>query len=96
MSTLTPSHGQLIDIVSKLPSDVLPELASFLSYLQFKVDSPSQTEQAEQVASGSEFLLSIAAMGTADEDLSERDEEILAQEIDPVRGWTFERETHSA
>ncbi|HRW08963.1 MAG TPA: hypothetical protein P5121_27855 [Caldilineaceae bacterium] len=92
MRTLTPSRGQLIDVVSKLPLEVLPELASFLNYLQFKVESPPQTEQGNQEANGSAFLLSIAGIGTADEDLSERDEEILAEEIDPVRGWTFERE----
>lgn len=83
MRTLTPSRGQLIDAVSKLPLEVLPELASFLNYLQFKVESPPQTEQVQQVAKGSEFLLSIAGIGTADEDFSDRDEEILAEEIDP-------------
>lgn len=95
MSTLTPSRGQLIDVVSKLPLEVLPELATFLNYLQFKVELQPQTEQVKQVAKGSEFLLSIAGIGTADEDLSERDEEILAEEIDPVRGWTFKQGAQS-
>lgn len=38
------------------------------------------------------FLLSIAGIGQAEEDLSERDEEILASEIDPIRGWGFDNE----
>lgn len=96
MSALTPSRGQLIDAVSKLPLEVLPELASFLNYLQFKVESPPQTEQGQQVAKGSEFLLSIAGIGTADDNLSERDEEILAEEIDPVRDWTLAREAQAS
>jgi predicted transcriptional regulator len=38
--------------------------------------------------SGVEFLLSIAGQGESDEeDVSERDEEILASEVDPIRGW---------
>jgi predicted transcriptional regulator len=38
--------------------------------------------------SGIEFLSAIAGMGTsAESDVSERDEEILAAGIDPVRGW---------
>jgi hypothetical protein len=35
-----------------------------------------------------EFLLSIAGQGeSGEEDVSERDEEILAAEVDPIRGW---------
>jgi hypothetical protein len=38
--------------------------------------------------SGVEFLMSIAGQGHSGEnDVSERDEEILALEIDPIRGW---------
>ncbi len=41
--------------------------------------------------SGVSFLLSIAGQGESDEDdVSERDEEILAAEVDPVRGWRVE------
>lgn len=95
MSTILPSRSQLIEVVNTLPVEALPELANFLSYLQFKVESAPQPESAAQPASGSEFLLSIAGLGSADEDLSERDEDILADEIDPVRGWSFERESQS-
>jgi len=95
MSALPPSRGQLIEVVNKLPPEALPELANFLSYLQFKVESAPHPQSAAQAASGSEFLLSIAGLGTADEHLSEQDEEILAEEIDPVRGWSFERGSQS-
>ncbi len=41
--------------------------------------------------SGVSFLLSIAGQAESDEDdVSERDEEILAAEVDPVRGWRVE------
>ncbi|MEZ4714451.1 MAG: hypothetical protein R3A44_45145 [Caldilineaceae bacterium] len=89
MNTLTPSRSQLIEVINKLPLAVLPELASFLNYLQFKAETPPQPEQT---VSGSEFLLSIAGIGTGEAELSERDEEVLAEEIDPVRGWSFSRE----
>jgi len=85
MNTLTTRH-QLIDTVNKLPAQVLPELAGFLSYLQFKVNLPVQSKPS---VSGTGFLLSIAGIGEAEADLAERDEEILAAEIDPIRGWTF-------
>jgi hypothetical protein len=73
-----------------LPAEVLPELANYLTYLQFKVERSSQSDQ-----SGAGFLLSIAGIGEAEEDLSEQDEEILAGEIDPIRGWGFENEDQS-
>jgi hypothetical protein len=90
MNTLTPTRRQLIDAINRLPAEVLPELANYLTYLQFKVERPSQSEK-----SGVGFLLSIAGIGEAEEDLSERDEEILAGEIDPIRGWGFDNEDQS-
>ena len=95
MNSLTPSRGQLIDSVRKLPVEALPELASFLNYLQFKAESPVQPQKPAPLASGSEFLLSIVGIGIAEADLSERDEEILTEEIDPIRGWSFEREAQA-
>jgi hypothetical protein len=48
--------------------------------------------------SGVSFLLSIAGQGHSGErDISARDEEILAAEVDPVRGWHPEsRDANSA
>ncbi|MCI5158653.1 MAG: hypothetical protein D3906_09500 [Candidatus Electrothrix sp. AUS1_2] len=89
MNTLTPDRGQLIEAINKLPLDVLPELADYLAYLQFKIKSVAKPEKKKQK---SEFLLSIAGLGEAEEDLSERDEEILSEEIDPIRGWSLNRE----
>lgn len=91
MDMTIPSRGHLIDLVNKLPLEVLPELANFLGYLQFKAESPTQSVQPKQLSSGSDFLLSIADIGSAEEDLSEKEEDILADEIDPIRGWSFER-----
>jgi hypothetical protein len=45
-------------------------------------------EKEGQVMNASAFLLSIAKLGkSGQEDIAERDEEILASEIDSVRGW---------
>jgi len=45
-----------------------------------------------QKMSGVAFLLSIAGQGRSTEsDVSERVEEILATEIDPIRGWRVEQ-----
>ena len=48
-----------------------------------------QLYQAQQKKmSGVAFLLSIAGQGKSNqEDVSSRDEEILASEIDPIQGW---------
>lgn len=38
-----------------------------------------------------EFLYAIAGIGSSDEDdVSERDEEILESEVDPIRGWRLD------
>ena len=94
MDTLISIRQQLTKAINELPAEVLPELANFIEYLRFKVNPPEPSSQAEmQEDSGSTFLLSIAGLGTSDEDdLSERDEEILATEIDPVRGWGLKQD----
>ena len=49
-------------------------------------------EEAQQVHASS-FLLSIAKLGSSNQgDIAERDEEILASEIDQIRGWTLKRQ----
>lgn len=45
--------------------------------------------------SGTDFLRSIAGIGSSDaEDISERDEEILQAEIDPIHGWSIKPTQH--
>ena len=72
MNTVTTAHKQLMDEINKLPAEFLPELAGYLTSLQSKIDVPSKPQQT-----GTEFLISIAGIGEAEEDLSERDEEIF-------------------
>lgn len=44
--------------------------------------------KAQKKMSDIEFLYSIVGLGKSNQDdVSERDEEILASEIDPIRGW---------
>jgi hypothetical protein len=51
-------------------------------------------EERTQTADTSSFLLAIAGLGSSDQgDVAERDEEILAAEIDPVRGWGLQEDT---
>ncbi len=46
------------------------------------------TSQKGKKLSGVEFLRSIAGQARSGEhDISSRDEEILASEVDPIRGW---------
>ena len=73
MNASTISKRQLIDVINSLPSEVLPELANYLSYIQFRISSPAQ---AEKPTSGSSFLLSIAGLGDVEENLSECDKEL--------------------
>lgn len=83
MSVHTPTRQQLWHAIDELPTEVIPELTSFLDYLRFKVGLSPVTEATELPTEGSAFLLSIVGLGACNEtDLSERDEEILAAEID--------------
>ncbi|MFB2896513.1 type II toxin-antitoxin system HicB family antitoxin [Aerosakkonemataceae cyanobacterium BLCC-F50] len=67
--------------------EVMPELANFIEYLQFKVSSTPALKKDEPEESN--FLMSIAGLGESEETgLSERDEEILKSEIDSVRGFS--------
>jgi predicted transcriptional regulator len=46
---------------------------------------------------GVDFLLSIAGQGQSSEtEVSARDEEILAAEVDPVKGWRVDDKPNSA
>ncbi|RUR74490.1 hypothetical protein ACF3DV_12110 [Chlorogloeopsis fritschii PCC 9212] len=77
---------KLIEVISTLPDEVLLELASFVDYLRYK--SIHLKEPENKNASG--FLLAVAGLGNSGEhDISERDEEILRNEIDPVYGWNL-------
>ena len=83
MDGITVKRHQLIEAISDLPDDVLLELASFLEYLHYK--SAQRTEVNNSSAS---FLVAVAGLGSSgQQDVSERDEEILRDEIDPVYGW---------
>lgn len=76
---------QLIETISNLPEELLFELASFLDYLNYK------TRQQEEInSSPSAFLTSVTGLGNSgQQDISIRDEEILREEIDPVKGWNL-------
>jgi hypothetical protein len=82
MDIPTTNRQQLVKVIENLPIEALPELASFVEYLHYKatprtsISNPTVGEN-----SGSTFLLSIAGIGTsAENDVSERDEEILASD----------------
>ncbi|MGM3309212.1 DUF2281 domain-containing protein [Anabaena sp. WFMT] len=86
MDTLTKNREQIIESIKTLPEDSLAELINFVDYLRYKA-----TEQQSQKTSAN-FLLSVAALGNSlKKDVSERDEEILANEVDPIRGWSLHR-----
>lgn len=91
MNSTMSVRQKLTKVIDELPAEVLPELANFVEYLRFKVNAPEPG--AEPATSGSAFLLGLADLGASDEaDLSERDEEILANEIDPIRGWGLKQD----
>jgi hypothetical protein len=84
MDTLTTNRKQIIESIQTLPEESLAELINFVDYLRYK-----STEKQSQKTSGN-FLLAVAGLGTSvEKDVSERDEEILANEIDPIRGWSL-------
>ncbi|MBE9229731.1 DUF2281 domain-containing protein [Phormidium sp. LEGE 05292] len=71
MNSATPTHKQLSQAIEELPSEVLPELANFIEYLQFKVSSTPALKKDEPEESN--FLMKIAGLGDSEEtDLSAR------------------------
>jgi hypothetical protein len=83
MDKSTLERQRLFEAVSALPEEALVELASFLDYLRYK--SAQYREVNNQSAS---FLVAIAGLGnSSQQDVSEQDEEILRNEIDPIYGW---------
>lgn len=94
MDTVIDTRQQLTKTINELPAEFLPELVNFIEYLRFKINpSAASLKPIMPESSGSSFLLSIAGIGASDEDdISERDEEILANEIDPIRGWSLKQD----
>lgn len=94
MDTMISQRQQIIEEIAELPSDAIVELANFIEYLKYKTHRPATLSSTKTEAnSGSAFLLAIAGLGSAvEDDISERDEEILANEIDPIRGWTTKKD----
>jgi hypothetical protein len=90
MDVTTAERQKLIEAVGTLPDENLPELASFLDYLRYKSEHSKAPDQ-----SASSFLHAIAGLGSSgQQDISERDEEILRQEIDPIYGWHLKSSNH--
>ncbi|BAU43185.1 hypothetical protein [Leptolyngbya sp. O-77] len=84
MSSSTIERQQILEAVSALPEEALLELASFLDYLHYK--SAKRNEVNGHTAN---FLVAVAGLGNSgQQDVSERDEEILRNEIDPMYGWS--------
>jgi hypothetical protein len=87
MNTLTPTRQQIIEVIDNLPEDAFSELVNFVGYLRYKAVK-TKTKPPHN-----SFLLSIAGLGASTEkDVSERDEEILANEVNPIRGWSLRLE----
>ena len=84
MNTLTPTRQQIIELLDNLPEDTFSELVSFIGYLRYK------TVETKTEIPHNSFLLSIVGLGASNEkDISDRDEEILASEVNPIRGWSI-------
>jgi hypothetical protein len=84
MMNSTVDREQLLNLIHALPDELLAEVANYADYLQSKAIASNQTNQS------SNFLLSIAGLGSSEEnDVSDRQEEILANEIDPITGWSL-------
>jgi hypothetical protein len=85
MDGTTVERQKLVEAVNTLPDEVLLELASFLDYLRYK-----SVQLKEPDNNATSFLLAVAGLGNSGQnDISERDEEILRNEIDPVYGWNL-------
>jgi hypothetical protein len=84
MINSTVDREQLLTLINALPDELLAEVANYADYLQSKTIISNQTNQS------SNFLLSIVGLGSSEEkNVSDRQEEILANEIDPITGWSL-------
>ena len=88
MNTVTPTRQQIIEVIDNLSEDAFSELVNFIGYLRYK-SGEIKTEPPHN-----SFLLSIVGLGSSTEkDVSKRDEEILANEVNPIRGWLIHADT---
>ena len=85
MDRTTVERQKLIEAVNALPDEVLIELSSFVEYLRYKTVQRQTPEPPKQ-----NFLLTVAGLGKSGQpDISESDEEILGNEVDPILGWSM-------
>jgi hypothetical protein len=88
MSNATEERQNLIEAVNALPDEALTELVSFVEYLHYKTLQPENFKPRKQ-----NFLLTVAGLGSSGQnDISDSDEEILGNEIDPIHGWNSKPE----
>ena len=84
MINSTVDREQLLTLINALSDELLAEVANYANYLKSKAIVSNQPNQSIN------FLLSIAGLGSSEEkNVSDRQEEILANEIDPITGWSL-------
>jgi len=80
--------NQITTLITKLSLDYRLKLLEFIVKTLKPIYFTETQATISTQKSGVSFLLAVAGQGQSGEkDVSERDEEILAQEIDPIRGW---------
>ena len=85
MERTTVERQKLIETIDTLPDEALFELANFLGYLRYK-----SVQREELNNHPTNFLVEVAGLGKSEQQgVSERDEEILRNEIDSVYGWNL-------
>lgn len=73
----------------------LEEMRQLQTIIEQKLSNQEASSENHR-KSGTEFLMSIANLGSSNVgDISERDEEILRDEIDPIHGWSIKPSQHS-
>jgi len=86
--------NQITNLIAKLSPQYRFKLLEFIVESlkpAYRDESVETTSKPTEKMSGAAFLMSIAGQGKSGQhDVSARDEEILAQEVDPIRGWHVE------
>jgi hypothetical protein len=83
MAKAPVERQNLIEAVNALPEEALTELVSFVEYLRYKTSQLKNPKPPTQ-----NFLLTVAGLGNSGQsDISDSDEEILHNEVDPIYGW---------
>ncbi|HRJ42472.1 MAG: hypothetical protein KJZ86_09995 [Caldilineaceae bacterium] len=101
--SIQPIEQQVIDVLRALPFERVTAVLDFAAFLLTRERNlssillPLSPQKTGERKDPTAFLLNIASLGASGKgDVAERDEAILAAEIDPICGWSARQDERSS